>query len=500
MAYFLTPDKGSIAVLDIGSNSFHMVIARVEHSEIRTFQRFREKVRLGEGLTENESLTDAAQKRALECLKQFGQRLQGMPASSVAAFGTNALRVAGNSRSFLKRAKEALGYPIEIISGVEEARLIYLGVAHTLPSDPDNRLVIDIGGGSTELIIGNQFQPLLMESLEMGCVTYMDRFFPDGQLSKKAFRKAELHAAGELITLRRYYRKKGWTKSYGASGSIKAIASACQEITGKEEVDRDALKALKKKLLEFRMVSEVELPGISASRRENVVAAVAILTAALDLLEIEALLYSDGSLRDGALYDLLGRSEHEDVRLRSVQSMQHRFNIDLEQADRVAGCVTELFRQVTDQWGISANERHWLYWAAQLHEIGLAVSHVRFHKHGEYLLNHADLPGFTRLEQQYLAFLVRAHRRRFPTELLNEFPADIQERLLQLAVILRFATLLHRSRGDSPAPQFQLQTKGGNSLIATLVNKNYADFPLTESELTNESERLAKVGFKLKLS
>jgi len=492
-----TKAEDSIAVLDMGSNSFHLVVARVEHGEIRTLQTFREGVRLGEGLNENGCLSEAAQQRGLACLKQFGQRLEGLPREAVVAFATNALRIASNSREFLRQAEEALGYPIQVISGVEEARLIYLGVAHSLPSDPKCRLVVDIGGGSTEFIIGDQFQAQLMESLAMGCVASMDRFFPAGQLSKQNFQNAFNHASNELLRVSKRYRKKGWASCYGSSGSVRAIAQACKQVCGQDVITKPALKRLKTKILEYSNTSEIDVEWLSRARRDNFIAGLAILTAIFDVLKIDEMHYSSGALREGALYDLVGRSEHEDVCLRSVQSMQGRFNVDMPQAERVSTCAKQLFAQVADDWGLSKADWTRLRWAAELHEVGLSISHVQFHKHGEYILNGADMPGFTRHEQQGMAFLVRGHRRRLRRQLLNDFSEKDKASLLRLCVLLRLSVLLNRGRGDSQPPEVALKVQGADALILKLKNESFDDYPLTLAELMAEAERLNTAGFRL---
>ena len=493
----LANTEGSIAVLDMGSNSFHLVVARIEHGEIRPLQTFREGVRLGEGLNESGCLSNAAQQRGLICLKQFGQRLEGLPGEGVVAFATNALRIADNSRTFLRQAEAALGYPIQVISGVEEARLIYLGVAHSLPSDPRRRLVVDIGGGSTEFIIGDQFQAQLMESLAMGCVSFMDRFFPGGELSKQNFQQAFNQASNELLRVSKRYRKKGWTTCYGSSGSVRAIAQACKQYCGQDVITRPALKRLKTKILEYSNTREIDVEWLSRARRDNVIAGLAILTAIFDVLDIDEMHYSSGALREGALYDLVGRSEHEDVCLRSVQSMQGRFNVDAAQAERVSTCAKQLFGQVADDWALSTADWTRLRWASELHELGLSISHVQFHKHGEYILNGADMPGFTRQQQQGMAFLVRGHRRRLRRQLLNDFSAKDKSSLLRLCVLLRLAVLLNRGRGDSQPPEVALNVQAADSLSLKLKHESFDDYPLTLSELMAEAERLDTAGFRL---
>ncbi len=497
MTTAFTKAEDSIAVLDMGSNSFHLVVARLEHGEIRTLQTFREGVRLGEGLNENGCLSEAAQQRGLACLKQFGQRLEGLPQESVVAFATNAMRIARNSQDFLRQAEEALGYSIQVISGVEEARLIYLGVAHSLPSDPKRRLVVDIGGGSTELIIGDQFDALLMESLAMGCVSFMGRFFPKGTLSKHNFENAFNHASNELLRVSKRYRKKGWTSCYGSSGTVRAVAQACQQVCGQEVITRPALKRLRTKILEFSNTCEIDVDWLSSARRDNFIAGLAILTAIFEVLKVDEMRYSSGALREGALYDLVGRSEHEDVCLRSVHSMQGRFNVDLAQAERVSTCAKHLFEQIGDDWELSQADWTRLRWAAELHEVGLSISHMQFHKHGEYILNGADMLGFTRQEQQGIAFLVRGQRRRLRPQLLKSFSTKDQPSLMRLCVLLRLAVLLNRGRGDSQAPELALSVQGSGGLRLKLKHENFDDYPLTLSELLAEAGRLDAAGFQL---
>ena len=499
MTTALASTEGSIAVLDMGSNSFHLVVARVEHGEIRTLQSFREGVRLGEGLSEHGRLSQAAEQRGLACLKQFGQRLEGLPRDAVVAFATNAMRIASNSREFLGQAEAALGYPIQVISGVEEARLIYLGVAHSLPSDPKHRLVVDIGGGSTELIVGEQFQTLLMESLAMGCVAFADRFFPAGQLSQQNYQNAFNHASNELLTVSKRYRKEGWARCYGSSGSVRAIAQACKQVCAQEVITKPALKRLTAIILEYSNTSEIDVAWLNGARRDNFIAGLAILAAIFDVLKIDEMHFTSGALREGALYDLVGRSEHEDVCLRSVQSMQGRFNVDRAQAERVSTCAKGLFGQVAADWQLSKADWTHLRWAAELHEVGLAISHVQFHKHGEYILKAADMPGFTRLQQRGMAFLVRGQRRRLPRQILSDFSVKDKPALLCLCVLLRLAVLLNRGRGDSPPAEFVLKVEAANALALKLKHESFDDYPLTFSELMAEAERLNTAGFSLAL-
>jgi len=336
-----------------------------------------------------------------------------------------------------------------------------------------------------------------MESLAMGCVSFMDRFFPKGTLSKQNFQNAFNHASNELLRVSKRYRKKGWTSCYGSSGTVRAVAQACQQVCGQDVITRPALKRLRTKILEYSNTREIDVDWLSSARRDNFIAGLAILTAIFDVLKVDEMRFSSGALREGALYDLVGRSEHEDVCLRSVQSMQGRFNVDMAQAERVSACAKQLFAQVGEDWGLSKGDRIRLRWAAELHEVGLAISHVQFHKHGEYILNGADMPGFTRQEQQAIAFLVRGHRRRLRPQLLNNFSAKQKASLLRLCVLLRLSVLLNRGRSDSLPPEVVLKVKGADCLALELHDDSFDDFPLTLSELTAEAERLGSAGFDL---
>jgi len=339
-----------------------------------------------------------------------------------------------------------------------------------------------------------------MESLPMGCVSFMDRFFPCGELSKQNFQNAVNCASNELMRVRRRYRKKGWEGCYGSSGTVKAIAQACREMNGEGDIDLPALKVVKKQLLGYSRVSDIDIEGLKQSRRDNLVAGLAILIAIFEVLKIERMQFSSGALREGALYDLIGRSEHEDVCMRSVKSMQQRFSIDTDQAERVNSCADSLFKQVEKEWKLSEKfERQLLGWAADLHEVGLAIAHVQFHKHGAYILSAADMPGFTRQIQEMIAFLVRGHRRRFPLKLLEEFSGKQKESLARICLLLRLSVLLNRNRGDSASPEVLLEITGKRALALKLKSDSFENYPLTFAELSAEVERVAVAGFELRI-
>ncbi|RME33566.1 MAG: exopolyphosphatase, partial [Gammaproteobacteria bacterium] len=426
----------TLAAVDLGSNSFHMVVAREREGQLQVLDRLREMVRLAAGLDEHNDITPAAMERALACLERFGQRLRELPHENVRVVGTNTLRKARNSRRFMRLASSRIGHPIEIISGIEEARLIYLGVSHSLEDDGGRRLVMDIGGGSTEFILGQRFQPQEMESLYMGCVSMSQRFFGDGRITEKRLRNAVLAARQELEGIEARFRELGWDHAIGASGSLLAIRDVVVSSGWSQDgITTDSLQELREALLRAGHAQALDLPGLQPERRDIFAGAVAIVLATFEGLGISMMKVSQGALREGLLYDLLGRIHHEDVRENTVQALMRRFGIDAAQAARVEKTALSLLDQAARAWGLEGEaERNLISMAARLHEIGLAISHSRFHRHGAYLLENMDLPGFSRNEQARLAALVRAHRRKFPKAPFRRFPRDEGRDLRRSAV------------------------------------------------------------------
>lgn len=494
-------DTQTFAAVDLGSNSFHMIIARLHLGQLHIVDRMREQVRLAGGLDRDKRLDDDSQRRALQCLDRFGERLRGMPAAHVRAVGTSALRRARNSRSFLTKAHRTLGHPIEVIAGREEARLIYLGVAHDLSDDAGRRLVVDIGGGSTEFIIGERFEPLQADSLHMGCVSFSMRFFPGGKLRREGFRAAELAAAVELRSLKRRYRNVGWDSSVGSSGTINAIDAILRANRwSKRGVTAEGLQTLRKAMLAAGRTSRLALPGLEPERAAVLPGGLAILIAVFESLKLERMIAASGALREGLLYDIVGRYRHEDVRDRTVQSCSVRYGIDVEQAARVERSALALLKQALPTWKLDGEHeeqaRQFLSWAARLHELGLAVTYSGYHKHGAYLLGHADMPGFSRDEQIALATLVRTHRRKVVPELFHAVPPEFAELVRRLMVLLRLAVLLNRSRNPRPQPAMQLVFKG-STVRLDFPEGWLEEHPMSHAELLAEAARLAAVGVKL---
>jgi len=489
-----------LAAIDMGSNSFHMVVARLVHGEIRTLEKMGEKVQLGAGLDEQNRLTEEAQQRALDCLSRFAQRLRGMPREMVQVVGTNALRVARNSHAFIHRAEEVLGYPVEIIAGREEARLIYLGVSHTLSDDSGRRLVVDIGGGSTEFIIGERFEPQEMESLHMGCVSFRNRYFPDGKISRKQMDRAITHAEQELLNIRQRYRNIGWQSSVGSSGSIKAIASVLANLKVTDgRITMEGMEELRKRLVSMGKVDKLADLGVRADRQSIFPAGFAILMGAFRSLGIDNMAFADGALREGLLYDIVGRIHHEDVRDRTIQALQERYHVDREHGAAVEATALTAWQQVNETWGIATPEdEDVLRWACRLHEIGLTISHSQYHKHGAYLLRYSDLPGFSQQFQRELATLVRGHRRKFSSSVFDVADKEEIPRLRYLVVLIRLGVLLQHPRNHEPAPDFVLEP-GKNHLTIRFPEQWLDQRPLTLADLKNEQDYLSRQDFELKV-
>ena len=443
-----------LAAVDLGSNSFHLVIGRVVDGHLDVVDRLREPVRLAAGLDDHKRLHRDSIERALACLRRFGQRLRGMPGHAVRAVGTNTLRSARNGEAFRREAERVLGHSIEVIAGREEARLIYLGVAHGLAGDGERRLVIDIGGGSTECIVGSGFTPVYRESLYMGCVSVSRRFFPEGRIDKHSMKRAVLAARVEFEPIERQYRDAGWGSAVGSSGTIRAIAAIARAAGWCEHgVDRGALRRLRRALVRARHVDAVRLRELRDDRRPVLPGGVAVLSAALDALDIEHLDVSEMALREGLLFDLIGRIRHEDVRGATVERRVERYRVDAAQGERVAATALALHGQVAAAWELEGEEAaQILGWAARLHEAGLFVSHNQYHKHGAYLLANGDMSGFSRQAQSMLSSLVRGHRRKFPSPVFEQLTPGETRRARRLCVLLRLAVVLNRSRADDFLP------------------------------------------------
>ena len=436
--------------------------------------------------------------RALRCLERFGQRLRAMRADSVRVVGTNALRRAKRKRWFLERARAALGHPIEIISGLEEARLIYSGVAHTSPMSPDKRLVIDIGGGSTEVVIGEGFEPLLLESLSVGCVGLTTNFFDDGRISAKRLERARTAVRLELEPVQEAYRKMGWLQAFGSSGTVRVISDVLHKLNQESpHITLDNLNSLADRVVAAGHVDELDLADVDAERAPVFPAGLAILLEVVENFGIDRVRVAEGAMREGLLYDLMGRFTNEDARVRSVRAMEKRYHIDDVQANRVEATAVTLLEQVESAWGLEDPlAESMLRWAARLHETGLDIAHSRYHRHSAYLLEHADMPGFPREEQLLLSALVGGHRRQFAVDSLEDLLPPWDRLAEFLMVILRLSVLLHRGRSPQPLPEVRLAVKSRN-ITLELPQRWMKEHPLTLEDLEQERGYLKEAGFKL---
>jgi len=489
-----------LAAVDLGSNSFHMVVARYTHGQLVIIDRLREMVRLAAGVVENGRIDKEAAARALACLQRFGQRLRDMRADSVRVVGTNALRRAHRKQAFLERARDALGHPIEIISGMEEARLIYSGVAHTMPSEPGRRLVVDIGGGSTELIIGEGLAPLDLESLQMGCVSLSERFFRDGKISAKRIERARMAARLELEPVQAAFRRRGWEHCAGSSGTVRAIGEAIRELDPQALViTPEGLKRIISYMIDVGHTRELKLTPITEDRRPVFPGGTVILAEIFSVLDIKEMRIAEGAMREGLLYDMLGRFKNEDARERTVRAMEMRYHVDGAQAERVESTVLQFLEQTHEVWHLDSSLADLaLRWAARLHEIGLDVSHSGYHRHGAYLLENGDMPGFPREEQRLLARLVGGHRRKLALEGMEDLVPPWDRNALYLIVLLRLAVLLHRGRSATALPQIEL-TARPHSLEMEFPQGWLKGHPLTSADLQQETEYLRAAGFRVRV-
>lgn len=488
----------SYAAVDLGSNSFHMVVADFSDGHLRVIDRMKEMVRFASGLNNKKDLSEESMQVALECLQRFGQRIQEIPNSNVRAVGTNTLRLARNKETFLSQAHEALGHPIEIIAGREEARLIYSGVAHSSYDETSKRLVIDIGGGSTELIIGKGYDTFKTESLHMGCVNVGLQFFEDGKIKSKRMRKAILSAMQELGSISNSYKITGWDYALGSSGTILAIRDVVQSQGWCDSgITADALARLTETLIAIGDSEVLNFEGLSDRRKPVFASGVAILSAIFEALELDKMNVSDGALREGLLYDLIGRTHNKDIRDQTISAVVQRYAIDSEQANRVKDTANLLFDQVKTSWQLNEkDDLKILGWGAMLHEIGLSVAHYQYHKHGAYLMANSDLAGFSHQDQKKLAMLVRSHRRKFPIEEIQMINPSIRPSLTKLCVLLRLAVVLHRGRSGYDFPKIDVSAIKDN-INLVFPNNWLEQHPLTLLDLNTEQDYLQAANIHL---
>ncbi len=486
-----------LAAVDLGSNSFRLSIGRVvQHAgvaQIYAIDRLKEHVRLAAGLGPDNELDDASIDRAVVALKRFGERIEGFHPNRIRAVATNTLRIASNAQDVLPKLEDALGFPIEIISGQEEARLIFTGVTHELPPSPYRRLMIDIGGGSTEVIIGQEFRPLHMKSLFMGCVSYTRRFFPDGVITEARMQQAVMAARRELETIARQYKRTGWQEAYGSSGTAKGLIAILDE-TGmsRKGITRDGLERLKNKLVTDGGVDMDTLPGLKPDRAVVLAGGLAIMLAAFLELRIKVMLPGEGALRMGVLYDLLGRDSKHDKRDETVRQFMRRYHVDIRQADRVKRVALELLAQLSlPRDGETEELERIVGWVADLHETGISIAHANYDKHTAYILGNADMPGFSNYDQAQLSAFALGHQGKLP----KRIPDDSRNRRLAL-FCLRLAVLLCRRREDPGDLPVRLHVH--SKRITIRASQQWLDSrPLTAYSLESERSEWKKAGFSI---
>jgi exopolyphosphatase / guanosine-5'-triphosphate,3'-diphosphate pyrophosphatase len=490
-----------LASIDLGSNSFRLQICHVQNGSLQVVDSIKEMIRLAAGLDEQKILDEDSQQRALSCLARFGERLRGFPPHQVRAVATNTFRVAKNIDQFLQQAEEKLGFPIDIIAGREEARLIYTGVIHTIPPRSENMLIIDIGGGSTEFVIGHDLQPKITESLNLGCVSYSMRFFPRGKISHKNFQAAINAARAEIQRISQELISIGWKNAIGTSGSARSIRDVIlADNASLDVINAELMKVIADRIITAGSIKKARLEGLKNDRKEVFCGGLAIMMAAFTELHIDNMTVTDAALRDGVFYDMIGRQLGDDMRNQTIIDFQNRYHADKEQAQRVEFLAGNIFNRFTaklhgnhiDQW------HQFVCWAAQLHEIGLDISHTGYHKHAAYILEQADMPGFSRKEQHILATLVLGQRGD-----LRKIAEYTDHEIFWLAILaLRLATLFCRARQNMAIALHNCDLnyqKSHKQLLITLQKNWLADNPLTASALLQESVLWKKIGLQLEL-
>ncbi len=488
-----------LAAIDLGSNSYRLEIGRQDDGHIQRTEYIKETVRQGNGLDEARNLTPEAMQRGWDCLARFAERLAGFKRAQVRAVATQTLREARNRDEFLVKARQVLGFPIDVISGREEARLIYQGVAHLLPQSAERRLVVDIGGRSTELILGQSLAATVTESLRVGSVAWSMKYFPQGQFTVQAFESAEIAAKAVLDEALDAYRPETWDVAYGSSGTIGAVADVLAAAGGPAGlITRAGLDWLRERLLEARSADRLRMDGLKDDRRPVVGGGVSVLRAVFDLLGIEEMQAAQGALRHGVLYDLLDREQGDtDVRSSTVQRLATKFGVDAGQAQRVGKVACQLLRQLRAGESAAELARHErkLGWAAQLHEVGSAISHSDYHKHGAYILDNADAPGFAQPELHRLGLLVLGHRGK-----LRKLDADFEDALfVHQLLCLRLAVILCHARRD---PDLKgLQVRATDQQVTLGLRPEWAKaFPQSAHLLREETVAWQKTPWALLLA
>lgn len=488
--------KRQLAAIDLGSNSFHMVVARLQNNQPQTIDAIKEMVRLAAGLDDYNILSEEKRAEALACLSRFGQRIKDLPPQNVSAVGTNTLRKARNAVAFLVEAEKALGFPINIVAGREEARLVYQGVAHTLAQTEDYRLVIDIGGGSTEFIIGQSYNPILMQSLGMGCVNFTKKWFPDGVITEDRVQNAIVAGRRKLEWISDEYLEHGWQESIGSSGTIKTIARILDQNYGTQGIiDYKHLLKLSKSFIKSGHVDKIALPGLSENRAPVVIGGLCVLMAAFEELRIDTMQASDGALREGLINDMIETARGHDIRMHTIHDLELRYSLDVAQSARICHTALHMYDQLN--LGLNENLRLLLLWAGKLHEIGLSISHTNYPDHSGYIVEQSDLPGFSREMQNTLGLMLRLQRGKLKLDLIEELPR-IDKNIIIIIILLRLSIILERSRDWDSSRRVKIQLVD-KKFTLIFPRKYLKKHPLTKADLKHESQEVIKAGYKLRI-
>ena len=490
------PSSNLLASVDLGSNSFRLQICENNNGQLKVIDSFKQMVRFAAGLDEQKILSEESQERALECLAKFGERLQGFPPEQVRVVATNTFRVAKNIAQFIPKAEAALGFPIEVIAGREEARLIYTGVVHTLPPNGDRMLVIDIGGGSTEFVIGSDLKPTNTESLALGCVTYSMRFFQN-KITAKDFQAAISAARNEIQRISKIMKRTGWDFAVGTSGSAKSIRDVlAAEYPQESDITYEGMKKLADRIIDAGSVKKAKLNDLKPERVEVFAGGLAVMMAAFEELEIKKMMVTEAALRDGVFYDFIGRKLNADMRDQTTAEFQKRYHVSQNQAKRVSETAQAFMENMCLALNVPvqdlANWKQFLCWAGLLHEIGLDIAHTGYHKHSAYILEYADMPGFSRKEQIMLSKLVLGHR----GDLKKMVDIVGDDQMLWYAILsLRLAALFCRARLPLELPnQLQFRTNKDKQSVLLRISADWLDkHPLIASALEYESQQWNKI-------
>ena len=487
------------AVIDLGSNSFHMLITRQLANSVQVVDKVKRKVRLASGLDSNNVLSDDAIARGLECLRFFAERLQDIPKENTRIVATATLRLATNSANFITAANKILDNNVTLLSGLQEAENIYLGVAHTSCA-AKNKLVLDIGGASTELIIGSDFNVKQAISLDMGCVTFNKQFFPSNVITKQCLNNAINYAKQCLTPYIKQYQTLGWQVVLGGSGTMQALAEILMFEQQPAIITHTFLQRINSQLQKFERIDDIAINGLTHERTPVFISGVAILIALFESFHIEQLQLSSGALREGLLYEMLPNSRKTAIRQRTVNGLTAKFHIDTHHAQRVQCQLTSLLKRVATPWLlIDKNTIKLLESAVLLHEIGLLIEYKRHQQHGAYLLNNSDMPGFEQAERQFIAALVKLYKGDINVDLLKSLSEVNFEQACYALVVLRLAIILCQRRQDDVLPDYQIQVEK-NALFLCLPKPWLAQHPLIADELQQENIALKKIGMTLSIT